>query len=333
MTDHLAIMDSAVPSLSLERAARSYHEERIPLSPPLPDRDMRWRWAVAILAAILLHIAVVTTIDDGFQREKTRDQAPVPVEIVTEQPKLPPPPEPKPEPKPVEKPPEQVKPPEPEPQHEQPLFSGGDLEGKAPGAPPLVTTPTDKPPTESSAPELPTVAPPAPITVPTLPTENTPEAVPVPPPSSARTTQEAKVPPPVPSRKPPAPVARLSSTEAPPQAENPPSPPDPGLQLGEGGGNKYLNAMRDQIRRHKFYPPTAEMFGWQGYAKFQIVIDRQGQLVSFQLLQSSGYDILDKAGLAAIRQSAPFAPIPPNLWPGVNPVGLIFIAAWPDEIR
>src|SRR5882672_7422393 len=122
MTDHLAILDASAPSLSLEKAARSFYEERIPLAPPIPDRDLRWRWVVAILAAILLHLAVVTTIDDGFQREKRPQQAPVPVEIVTLPPKPPPP-------KPVEKPPEQQKPPEPQqPQPER--SSGGDLADK-----------------------------------------------------------------------------------------------------------------------------------------------------------------------------------------------------------
>jgi protein TonB len=123
----------------------------------------------------------------------------------------------------------------------------------------------------------------------------------------------------------------LSTNTTPSQAESTPAPPNPALPLGEGGGNKYLNALRDEILRHKFYPPTAELFGWQGETRYQIVIDRQGRLVRLRVLSSSGYDILDKAGFIAIQQAAPFAPIPSNLWPNVDPVGLVFIADWSKD--
>jgi len=327
MNHKTAIMSVSVPNLSPEKAARSFRAERIPLAPPLPDRDVKWRWGVAIIAALILHIAVVTMIDDGFERSKPSEPAPVPVEIVTEQPKPPPPP---PEAKPVEKPPEPPKPPEQQkPPPLKDLHSGGDLEDRAAGAPPPVTTPTEKPPPATSAPTPPIPQPPAPTAAPALPNEASPQAVPVPPASSPRTTQQALTPPPLPAKKPPAPVMRESTTTAPPQPQNPASPMNLDLQLGEGGGDKYLTAMNDEIGRHIAYPPTAELFGIQGVAVYEIVINRQGQLLSVRLRQSSGYEILDKAGLTTVRLSAPFAPVPPDVLPGLDPIGLILTLPMP----
>lgn len=305
MTDHLAILDASAPSLSLEKAARSFYEERIPLAPPIPDRDLRWRWVVAIIAAILLHLAVVTTIDDGFQREKTPQQAPVPVEIVT----LPP--------KPVEKPPEQQKP--PAPQQPQPLrSSGGDLPDKAPGVPPPTPSAEDKPPPPALPPQVTAPEPPAPTAAPALPTEPSPQAVPVPPASSPRDTQQAVIAPPVPLKKPPVPRQQQVTTATPPQPQ--PQPPasstNLNLQPGDGGGDKYLNFVRDEIGRRKYYPPTAELFHFAGVPIYRLTIDSQGELVGLVLLESSGYEILDKAGERAIRAAAPFGPPPPSLLGG-----------------
>ncbi|MGH6940392.1 TonB family protein [Hypericibacter sp.] len=328
MTDHLAIMDSAAPSLSLERAARSYHEERIPLSPPLPDRDMRWRWAVAILAAILLHIGVVTTIDDGFQREKTRDEAPVPVEIVTEQPKPTPPP---PEPKPVEKPPEPKAPPAP-PEQRPLASSGGDQPDKPLGGAPAHATEAAPPPPEI-APTPPLPEAPAATAAPTLPDEPSPQAVPVPPPSAPRDTQQAMIPAPVPPRKPPVPDVRKTVITPPTQSQAATSTNSLDLQLDEGSGDKYFNAILEKIVTHSYYPPTAEMFGFKGTAVFRVTIDRLGRLVDMQLMISTQYGILDEALANAIQASAPFSPPPLSLLAGRDNVVLRVTISMPLQVR
>jgi protein TonB len=310
MNHNIAILDLPAPSLSPERAARSFYAERIPLSPPLPDRDLKWRWGVAILAALLLHLAVLTTIDDGFLRKKSPEPAPIPVEVVTELPKPPPPEE-----KPAEKP-QQQKPPEPQqPASQQPAppqSSGGDLPDKVQGALPA-TAAEDRLPPPATAPPPSAPEQPAQTTMPALPNEASPEAVPVPPASSPREIQQTLIAPPVPLKKPPAAPARQTTTTAPPQPDVPASSTVPDLRLGEGGGNKYLNALRDKVSSHRYYPPTAEMFHWEGVPSYTIAINRKGELLGVRLEQSSGYAILDKAGQVAIQNSAPFGPVPPDL--------------------
>jgi len=316
MNHNIAILDTSAPSLSPERAARSFYAERIPLAPPLPDRDLKWRWGVAILAALLLHLAVLTTIDDGFLRKKSPVPAPIPVEVVTELPKPPT------QPKPVEKPPEQQKPPEPQP----PRSSGGDQEDKVPGTVASAPAVEEKPMTPTTAVTPPIPEPPAVAPAPALPNEPSPQAMPVPPASSPRDTQQALVPAPVPAKKPPAPPAHNETVTAPAEPDTPASASPLNFQLGEGGGDKYLNSVRDEILRHVFYPPTAELFHWTGTPVYRLIIDRRGRLVRLILLQSSGYDILDNAVAKAILASAPFGPPPLSLLGGYDTIsGRLFL--------
>ncbi|QEX17068.1 hypothetical protein FRZ44_23640 [Hypericibacter terrae] len=328
MTDHLAIMDSAAPSFSLERAARSYHEERIPLSPPLPDRDLRWRWGVAIIAAILLHIAVVTTIDDGFILSKPDKPDPIPVDIVMEQPKPPPAP---PVEKPVEKPPEPKVPPAP-PQQVPPAASGGDQADKPPGGAPAHAAEAAPPP-PATAPTPPLPEPPAATAAPVLPDAPSPQAVPVPPQSAPRETQQAAIPAPVPPKKPPVPDQRKTVITPPTQSEAATSPDSLNLLLDEGSGDQYLNAMLATILSHSYYPPTAEMFNLSGVAIFRLVIDRQGRLVDMKLIQSTNYQVLDNAAATAIQRSAPFAPPPLSVIGGNNNIVVRAILPMPDRSR
>jgi protein TonB len=323
MNHNIAILDLPAPSLSPEAAARSFRAERIPLAPPLPDRDLKWRWAVAIIAALLLHIGVVGTIDDGFLRKKSPAPAPVPVEIVTELPKPPPPEE-----KPVQKPQPQSNPPEAQ-QLQPDLHSGGTLKDRTAGTPSPTESPQDRPrPAPAQTPPPVASAPATASPAPPLPTEPAPDAISMPATSAARDTKAA-VPLPVPPKKPPLPVAQQAAIPQPEQQAAIPQPlqPDPPAgpydqlnPLGEGGGDKYLNAMRDSIINHRFYPPTAEMFGWVGVAIYKIQIDRKGQLMGVRLVKSSGYDLLDKAGLTTIKNAAPFGPVPPGFARGLETI-------------
>jgi protein TonB len=268
------------------------------------DRHPWWRRAAAILAALLLHLAAITALIDKLPSEAPSQPAPIPVELAYEPPKPPQPP-----------PPAEQKP----PAQQQPLperRSGGDLQHVPPGTAPAVTEAEKQPPTSAPVPPTTTPVPqtPPPAATPALPDEPSKQSLPVPPPTSARDTQQAMIAPPVPPKKPPAPAARQVTVAAP---EQPPAAtttsPDADLQPGPGGGDRYLNAIRDDIRSHRVYPPTAELFRLTGTATYEIAINRQGKLLDARVSETSGFDILDKAGLQTIRLSAPFAPVPDDI--------------------
>lgn len=75
-----------------------------------------------------------------------------------------------------------------------------------------------------------------------------------------------------------------------------------------GGGDPYLNALRDKIIAHIVYPPGSE--SRRGVARYQAIITRNGQLAHVELVKSSGHRDLDQVGLRAIRTAAPFKRLP-----------------------
>lgn len=298
MYDNAATMNASAPPLSREAIDGAMRAEGFSVEPTTDGRS-GWRRAVAILAALLLHLAAVTALIDKLPLETKPAPPPIPIELAYEPPKPPPPAE-------------------DVPAQQQPLpdrQSGGDLEHRAPGTAPAVTAAAEQPPTPTPTPP-PTPLAPQPLTsaaMPALPAEPSAESVPVPPPASLSDTQQAMIAPPVPPKKPPVPAARDIATPAPEQPQAATTSPDMDLQRGQGGGDRYLNAMRDNILRHRVYPPTAELFRLTGTATYEIAINRQGELLGARVSESSGFDILDKAGLQTIRLSAPFEPVPDDI--------------------
>jgi protein TonB len=71
--------------------------------------------------------------------------------------------------------------------------------------------------------------------------------------------------------------------------------------------NRWLKAKVERVLK---YPELAAMSGLQGTLYIQFDIMKDGSLGSLELLKSSGYKILDDEALRAIRDSAPFQPLP-----------------------
>ena len=71
--------------------------------------------------------------------------------------------------------------------------------------------------------------------------------------------------------------------------------------------NRWLKIKVESVLK---YPELAAVSGYQGtlYIKFDIMKD--GSLGEVELLQSSGYKILDDEALRSIRAAAPFQPLP-----------------------
>ncbi|MDE1174483.1 MAG: energy transducer TonB [Parvibaculaceae bacterium] len=110
----------------------------------------------------------------------------------------------------------------------------------------------------------------------------------------------------------------------------PPAPGTPALEEGEaqmqspiagqGGGDAYLNEIRDMVMQSIVYP-SATARGADGVVTCGMTITRQGWMINVRVLQSSGNAALDRAAMDAIRNAGPFPPLPDNI-PG-NQVGII----------
>ncbi|MBO6635332.1 TonB family protein [Parvibaculum sp.] len=77
------------------------------------------------------------------------------------------------------------------------------------------------------------------------------------------------------------------------------------------GGDAYLNAMGRRIVANVVYPEEAR--GREGILVIVLLVHRTGRLEQFRVLQSTGDPALDRAALAAIQRSVPFAPFPAGI--------------------
>ncbi|MCE9648714.1 MAG: TonB C-terminal domain-containing protein [Parvibaculum sp.] len=270
-----------------------------PLVPPVetPARQ-RWLSPLELLFALLLNILFFVALfyrPQFLMPEERKEPQAISVQLVPPA-QAPPKPKPQPQPKPEEqqKPKEQPKPEEPKkpeekkPEEKKPeekkaferRESGGDPKLKQ-GAAPKVEEKTKEPPEKEAKKPKPDA--------PKQPAAEVPDW-------AKKLAQGYDLP-----------KTRESSTRKSRGSNQKEYQSD---MVGEGGGDAYLNAMRDQVNAHVTYPISAG--GAVGAPVYALVLDRSGAMRSLRLIQSAGRRDLDVAGAEAIRRSAPFRPLPPD---------------------
>jgi TonB family protein len=296
------------------------------------DRWWPWRDATAWLLALLLHAGIILALLTGPKAEVPAvPPAAIPVEIV-HLPKLKPLPklaqQPKPAPKQQQPPPPQPKPEIKEAIQTPPQLvhrqSGGDP-SLTPGAPnpkpenPELTIPKPPPPPPPKPAQQPkpqpaeaqtkSPKPPRPAQVANLPTAPGGTVAQQTAPALAAQPKAGTTAPPNPS-VPAKPTNEMTALTPMPVQPNMPARLDSQIR-GQGGGDRYLNALRDIIVSNIIYPQAAR--GSSGVAKYVMVISRQGWMLDLRLVESSASVALDRAGMDAIQNSAPFEPLPPTV--------------------
>ncbi len=76
---------------------------------------------------------------------------------------------------------------------------------------------------------------------------------------------------------------------------------------------RYTDMIRQRIQEALIYPHHARKDAIEGRTFVRFSINSGGELLSVELLRSSGYSILDEEALAAIRRASPFPKIPESL--------------------
>ena len=89
----------------------------------------------------------------------------------------------------------------------------------------------------------------------------------------------------------------------------PPAPPTPIDTQQER--NQYGTLLAQEIARHKQYPMLAKKTRQQGSVILQVKITHLGRLITAQVQQSSGYELLDNQAMEMVKKATPFSP-PPN---------------------
>lgn len=72
----------------------------------------------------------------------------------------------------------------------------------------------------------------------------------------------------------------------------------------------YFTGMRKAIELVWNYPSEASMRGMQGEVGLEFAINKDGTANRIRVLKSSGYDVLDRAIVEAIKLASPFSPLP-----------------------
>ena len=110
-------------------------------------------------------------------------------------------------------------------------------------------------------------------------------------------------------------VAEVIVPPTPVELPPPPPPPAPSQADINSAKDAYGRLLGSAIAKHKSYPKIAQRRGWQGTALLDLKIDRDGNVISANVRESSGYEALDKRALAMVKKASPF-PAPPKALQG-----------------
>jgi protein TonB len=86
--------------------------------------------------------------------------------------------------------------------------------------------------------------------------------------------------------------------QAPPPAQAP--QPAPEARISERLQARLLERLAEQLR----YPPLARVRGWEGVVLMQLRLEANGDISRLQVLESSGYPLLDRAASQGLRRVA-----------------------------
>ncbi|MFZ8787533.1 energy transducer TonB [Thermocrinis sp.] len=83
------------------------------------------------------------------------------------------------------------------------------------------------------------------------------------------------------------------------------------VALEESFLRERLSVISNIVQKHINYPPIARRMGWEGRVLVSFILEPNGDIRDLKVLKSSGYEVLDKEALDAIRRSYKDFPKPP----------------------
>lgn len=260
---------------------------------------LRWAVCFALVSGIHLVVALFLLLHSFHSVEPSAGTPPPDVVMLGLAPEVAPassspPSEPQPEPPP---------PPAPEPPPQVPPVPAPEPPPVPPEPVPAAPEPIPMPPPQTSVPVPPEPSPPAPPRPAMKPVEHSPPARPAPPKRAAphpEVVREAK---PDQTAVPSAPASAPS-----------PSPPSPGAVAG------WRSALVQKLQQAKRYPEAARARDEQGVATVRFTMERDGHILSINLVHSSGSETLDQEAVAMFRRAEPLPTLPDGL--GANTLTL-----------
>jgi protein TonB len=81
-------------------------------------------------------------------------------------------------------------------------------------------------------------------------------------------------------------------------------------QIDVGVLSAYGRELAGAVAVHQRYPRIALLRHWEGTAVLQLELAADGRLLAVRVLNSSGYETLDRQALEMVREAMPFPPLP-----------------------
>lgn len=75
----------------------------------------------------------------------------------------------------------------------------------------------------------------------------------------------------------------------------------------------FTGNVRQRIANARVYPQIARRRGMEGQPVIAFTLNKNGQLMELRLDRTSGYQLLDRAALEAVKHAAPYPEIPAPL--------------------
>ena len=93
----------------------------------------------------------------------------------------------------------------------------------------------------------------------------------------------------------------------------------------------YLARLKRRIEVEWMYPEEARQVGMGGELVLIFTLNKAGTLTNIQLVESSGFPVLDNEALRAIKTAAPYDPFPPQM--GDDPWNISAIFRYHSQYR
>jgi|GEM_PF-1569302 len=68
----------------------------------------------------------------------------------------------------------------------------------------------------------------------------------------------------------------------------------------------FMDGLREKILENQIYPAAARKKGLQGVVFLRLELDSEGNIIALQVMQSSGYKILDRAAISLLKKVVPY---------------------------
>ncbi len=256
------------------------------------------RWSCALIAILLLHAGAA--LGGMIVWNGAAPPTPPPAAIMLEL-----------APAPVAPPaPKVTAPPEPEPEPEPPpvdlsqLLPIPEMPLTPPDIPaPEVVLPKPEPPkkkVEEAKPEKPKEKPKK---------EKTPE-----PQAKPKPKPKPDPEPPVAEQPAPQPAKQQAAVAAPVAPASVPAAPSAGEIAARNAAEvNWQGILLAHLQRHQKYPRAARRQNAEGTVMVRFRMDRSGKVLSYSLVRSSGFDVLDEEALAMIERAQPLPALPPEI--------------------